>query len=193
MKDVRRATARVHDELRGYIDYVVNEAWPEQRRGQMPINGVAWMNRVQDELFKFDPTTESQKILHAEALHAFNHLIEARRLRLDAVRFGMPAAMWAVVILGAFISLTATFLFEVDSSRLHYAMVGLLAFLMGLVVFLAIGVAHASTARTSSALRRAGRKPDAQSGVRAQRDREFAMRMELWRGTTPRKRCQGSE
>ena len=50
----------------------------------------------------------------------------------------MPAAMWVVVILGAFISLTACFLFPVDSSRLHYAMVGLLACLMGLVVFLIV-------------------------------------------------------
>jgi lipid-A-disaccharide synthase-like uncharacterized protein len=128
--------ARLQEELRGYTDYVVNEAWPEQRRGGIPIKGVAWMNRLQDELFKFEPTTESQKILHAEAIHTFNHLIEARRLRMDAVRSGMPASMWVVVILGALISLTASFLFEVDSSRLHYAMVGLLACLMGLVVFL---------------------------------------------------------
>ena len=129
---------RLHEELRGYTEYVVKRAWPEQRRGGTPIEGVAWMNRVQDELFKFEPETESQKILHAEALHAFNHLIEARRLRLDAVRFGMPAAMWSVVILGALISLTASFLFQVDSGRLHYTMVGLLACLMGLVVFLIV-------------------------------------------------------
>jgi hypothetical protein len=129
---------RLQEELRGYIDYVIDEAWPAQRRGEMPIKGVAWMNRVQDELFKFEPVTDAQEILHAEALHAFNHLIEARRLRIDAVGFGMPGAMWAVVILGALIALTATFLFEVDSGRLHYVMVGLLAFLMGLVVFLIV-------------------------------------------------------
>ena len=130
------ARGRLHQELRGYTNYVIHEAWPAQRRGQMPIKGIEWMNRVQDELFAFAPVTESQKILHAEALHAFNHLIEARRLRLDAVRSGMPAAMWAVVILGALISLGATFMFHVDSLKLHYTMVALLACLMGLVVFL---------------------------------------------------------
>jgi hypothetical protein len=41
--------------------------------------------------------TEGQKLLHGETLGAYNQLIQARRLRLDAVGTGVPAVMWAVI------------------------------------------------------------------------------------------------
>jgi Protein of unknown function (DUF4239) len=127
---------RLQHSLRTYTDEIIGEAWPLQRRGIIPTHGVELMNNFEDIIFAFAPKTEEQKILHAEALHAYNNLIEARRLRLDAVRSGLPGAMWAVVLLGALISLTSSFMFRVESAPLHYTMVSLLAALMGLVVFL---------------------------------------------------------
>ena len=49
------------------------------------------MSRFQAMLDKFEPATEGQKILHAETLRAYNQLIQARRLRLDAVNTGLPS------------------------------------------------------------------------------------------------------
>lgn len=127
---------RVRLGMAAYTEHVIQEAWPLQRRGIVPSGGVMLINQVQDDLIAFAPATEAEKILHAEALHAYNNLIESRRLRLDAVRSGLPAAMWTIVLIGALISLAASFVFRVQSLRLHYTMVGLLASLMGLVVFL---------------------------------------------------------
>src|SRR5579871_6065944 len=42
---------RMRDTLRGYTDQVINGAWPQQRRGKIPREGVEWMDRLQADLF----------------------------------------------------------------------------------------------------------------------------------------------
>jgi Protein of unknown function (DUF4239) len=132
--------AEMQKELRDYLDYVIHEAWPLQQHGQVPSGGVALMNRFQDTLSAFEPATESQKLLHAEALRAYNIVIQARRLRLDAVGTGLPGVMWVVIIMGAVISLSAAFFFKVDDARLHGILVTLLAMFIGLVIFMTLAL-----------------------------------------------------
>jgi hypothetical protein len=122
--------------LRGYVDYVIHEAWPWQQRGKVPSGGVERMNRFQDMLIAFEPATEGQKLLHAETLRAYNNMIQARRLRLDAVGTGLPGVMWIVILVGAVISLSASFFFKVEDVRLHGILVTLLAMFIGLVIFM---------------------------------------------------------
>jgi hypothetical protein len=127
-------------ELREYTQYVIQEAWPLQERGEFPGGGVTHMNRFQDELIAFEPVTEGQKLLHGEALRAYNHLIEARRLRLDAVGTKLPTVMWVVIVVGAFIGLSATFCFPVDDARLHVMLVMMLATFVGLIIFMILAL-----------------------------------------------------
>ena len=127
-------------ELREYVQYIIEEAWPLQRRGQVPKGGIARLNRFQERLVGFEPVTEGQKLLHGEALHAYNYMIEKRRLRLDAVNTGLPGVMWIVILLGSAVSLSAAFFFRVDDVRLHALLVGLLAVFMGLVVFMILAL-----------------------------------------------------
>src|SRR5215203_4509531 len=105
--------------LREYTQMVINEAWPSQRQGTVPNGGIEHMTRFQVALTKFEPATEGQKLLHGETLRAYNELIQARRQRLGAVGTGLPTVMWAVILLGAFISLSASFFFKVEDVRLH--------------------------------------------------------------------------
>jgi len=116
------------------------EAWPLQRRGIVPSSGVDRMNGFQSTLVAFEPTTESQKLLHAETLRAYNEMIKARRLRLDAVSTGLPKVMWAVIVSGAFIGLIASFFFRVEDRRFHEAEVLLLAVFIGLVIFMILSL-----------------------------------------------------
>ena len=126
--------------LRDYTDQIVNGAWPLMRRGKIPSAGLEYMTRFQAVLVKFEPATEGQKILHAETLRAYNQLIQARRMRLDAVSTGLPGVMWAVVVIGAFIGLSASFFFRVEDARLHIIEVLLLAIFIGLVIFMILAL-----------------------------------------------------
>jgi hypothetical protein len=124
-------------ELRDYAQYVIHTAWPAQQRGQVARGGSEMLDRFQLTLTGFEPATEGQKLLHGEALRAYNEMVEARSLRLDAVvNTGLPGILWIVVLAGAGISLTATFFFKVEDVRLHAILVTLLAAFMGLVIFM---------------------------------------------------------
>jgi Protein of unknown function (DUF4239) len=126
--------------LSDYTDQVINGAWPLMRRGKIPTAGLEYMGRFQAVLVKFEPATEGQKILHAETLRAYNQLIQSRRMRLDAVGTGLPGVMWAVIVIGAFISLSASFFFKVEDARLHIIEVLLLAVFIGLVIFMILAL-----------------------------------------------------
>ena len=123
-------------ELRDYVEYIIQIAWPLHQRGEVPGGSVERMNRFQAILLAFEPATEGQKILHGETVSAYNQMILARRLRLDAVNIGLPAVMWAVIVAGAFISLSAAFFFKVEDARLHGILVTLLACFIGLLIFM---------------------------------------------------------
>jgi len=131
------ARSALQAELKAYTRYVIDTAWPAQRQGQVALRGVEILNRFQSTLTAFEPTTEGQRALHAEALRAYNQLVEARSLRLDAVKnTGLPGVLWIVILAGAAIGILATFFFRVDDPRLHEVMVTLLATFMGLVIFM---------------------------------------------------------
>jgi hypothetical protein len=128
--------SRLQAELREYTVQIIHDAWPLMAKGKMPTVGVQYMNRFQDILIAFEPTTEGQRLLHGEALRAYNQFIQARRLRLDAVNTGLPTVMWVVIIVGAFIGLSASFFFKVEDARLQGIHALLLAIFIGLVIFM---------------------------------------------------------
>jgi hypothetical protein len=136
------ARSELQTALRDYVENVIHEAWPLQRRGRIPAGGVAKMDSVQARLAAFEPVTDGQKALHAEAWRAYNHVIEARRARLDEVTTGLPAVMWLVVLLGAAISLSASFFFHVEDVRLHATLVTLLATFIACVIFVVLAMDH---------------------------------------------------
>ena len=124
--------------LAAYTEYVIHEAWPLQRRGIVPEGGVEATERVQAELFAFEPATEGQRALHLVTLQSYDAFLNARRLRLDLVSAGLPGPMWAVILVGALITLASAFLFEPGSPQLHRVVVVLLSAIMGLMIFLIV-------------------------------------------------------
>jgi hypothetical protein len=136
--DGARDAAR--DILRGYTNQVIDDAWPKQRRGEIPKEGVEWMDRLQMQLFGFEPTSESQKILHAETLRAFNELVQKRRQRLDSVRSGLPSVFWIVLLPGAMGCIVLMLLFHVESAPFQiFLLLGIAGFL-AMVLFIIIAL-----------------------------------------------------
>lgn len=131
---------QLQESLRDYVQQVIQVSWPKQRSGQVPTGGFDRITRFQSILTGFEPTSEGQKLMHAETLRAYNALIHARRLRLDAVGTHLPGVMWFVIVAGALISLTASFFFRVDDARLQQILVVLLATFIGLLLFVILAL-----------------------------------------------------
>jgi hypothetical protein len=91
---------------------------------------------LQAALAGFNPASEGEKIVHAEALRQFNRLIELRRLRLQSVTNGLPETMYMVIIIGALLNIMVSWLFVVSNVKLHGVLNLLMAALLGLLVFL---------------------------------------------------------
>ena len=126
--------------LRGYTKQIIEEAWPEQRQGRVPRAGVEWVSRLQAQLFSFTPAAGPQSFLHAQTLSAYNSLVEARRMRLEAVSVRLPGAMWVVLLPGAMGCLLLACLFPVEDARFQSMLVIGLAGFVAMVLFVIISL-----------------------------------------------------
>jgi Protein of unknown function (DUF4239) len=126
----------VESMMRDYTRVVIETEWPAHRKGLALEDGDAILDRLENIVMSFEPTKEREKISHAEVLRSLDTVVEQRRLRLQAVSTGLPAALWAVVLIGALINGILTYLFWVDNLWLHATLVGLLAVFIGVLVFL---------------------------------------------------------
>ncbi len=128
------------DMLRGYTEQIIRDAWPQQRKGHIPREGVVWMDRLQAQLFTFEPATESQKILHAETLRRFNELVQKRRQRLDAVQSALPGVLWFVLLPGAMGCIIMCMFFHVENAHFQAVLLLGLAGFLAMVLFVIIAL-----------------------------------------------------
>ena len=126
--------------LREYTVFIIMEAWPAQQRGrgQVVTGGVYLLDDFQDKLYSFEPANTSQSALHAETLRAYNTLIEYRRLRIDAVGGGLSMVMWAVIWVGAAISIGVAYFFNIPDLKLHAILVALMGGFLAMVLFMIV-------------------------------------------------------
>ncbi|HEX3186313.1 MAG TPA: hypothetical protein VHQ94_16065 [Pyrinomonadaceae bacterium] len=139
-RDVNGYPSPIREELRGklrqYTVFVITDAWPAQKKGQAPQGGVAAMDEFQHTLYSFEPASQGQMALHTETLRAYNNLIEYRNLRIDAVNSGLSQTMWAVIWLGAAISIGVAYFYRIEDVKLHAVLVILMAGFLALVLFM---------------------------------------------------------
>jgi hypothetical protein len=108
----------VQTSLLNYTQNILDVVWPAQQKGQIENNNVPVLTDVQADILSFEPITEGQKVLQAETLGAFNQVINARRLRIDAVGTGLSPMMWGVIWIGAMITILVGYFFYIEDLRL---------------------------------------------------------------------------
>lgn len=132
------ARGKLQASLKAYTEALINQTWPAQQEGRKVHFGVALMNEFQATLFAFEPATPGQTALHSETLSGFNKLIEYRRLRVDAVSGSLSSVMWAVIWVGAVISIGVAYFYRIEDLKLHSILVALMAGFLGVVLFMIV-------------------------------------------------------
>ncbi len=127
--------------LRDYTRYVIDEAWPLQKKGLVPPGGVKKVAAVWERLASFEPDTKAQEALHETALHQFNVFFEHRRTRLYSVTSGIPAMLWYTVAVGALLNMILMWLFDLRLS-LHLLLGGILSFFLATMISLIVLMDH---------------------------------------------------
>ena len=130
----------LRSKLRGYTVFVIEQAWPAQQagHGQSLAGGVNILDDFQSSLYKFEPTTPGQEALHRETLSAYNHLVDIRNLRIDAVDSGLSGVMWVVIWVGAVISISVAYFYKIEDPRLHAILISLMAAFLAMVLFMIV-------------------------------------------------------
>ena len=143
-RDVNAYPSPLREELRAklreYTVFVIDQAWPAQKRGEgQSINrGTLLLDEFQHKLHAFQPANVSQQVIHGETLRAYNTLIEYRRLRIDAVGGGLSMVMWAVIWVGAAISIGIAYFFNIPDIKLHAILVLLMGGFLAMVLFMIV-------------------------------------------------------
>lgn len=132
----------MREDLKKYTREVIDIAWPRQRKGVLSNSGSSILDGLQAHLTKFEPVTEGQKALDAEALHAYNRLIETRRARKQAATAGLSTTLWVMIVLGCMLTMACSWFFRTSSFQMHFWMTMVLSILLGLEVFLLAAMDH---------------------------------------------------
>jgi hypothetical protein len=130
----------LRSKLREYTLFVVNDAWPAQQKGhgQQITGGVNILDDFQSKLYSFQPANTSQSALHSETLRAYNSLLDYRNLRIDAVGGGLSMVMWAVIWVGAAISIGIAYFFNIPDFKLHAILIILMGGFLAMVLFMIV-------------------------------------------------------
>lgn len=122
--------------LRNYVETVINKEWPAHRQGQVLDLGDVLLEELENKVMAIEPTSETMKIAHGEAIRSLNQLVQDRGERLQAVSTALPGVLWAIVLLGSVANIAMTYLFWVENRRLHAVLVAFLSATLAMLIFL---------------------------------------------------------
>jgi len=132
---------KLREELRAYTRAVI-DGWPLLQHGIVPPKPAAVLNAFQATLYSFEPKTERERIVDASTIDEFERMIELRRLRLHDKDAGLPAALWAVVIIGGILTVFLTYFLALERFKVHLAMTLVCGILVSLLIFMIAAVDH---------------------------------------------------
>ncbi len=125
---------QLQQQIREYIEFIIQKAWPAQAQGKPTVEAPRRLTALEETLTRFEPATKGQEILHAETLRQYNDVAGLRRKRIHSIGSGLPSVMWSVVLIGAVLTISVTYLLQIERT-VQLVLTGFLAMFIGLVVF----------------------------------------------------------
>jgi hypothetical protein len=126
---------QLQQQTRSYAEVVVEEEWPLLAQGQASANAQNAADKLRESIDEFEPQTMGEQELYARLLTKVDELEENRGLRLLASQEGVPPLIWAAMVILGIITVAFTYLFGVDTLRLHMVRVALLTVVVTLSLY----------------------------------------------------------
>ncbi|HAZ42017.1 MAG TPA: hypothetical protein DCY52_07070 [Methylococcaceae bacterium] len=134
------AKTMMQNHLRHYLEVVINEEWPDQKKGLVHVGGGQVLTDLHLELARYKTIAGTDESLYRETLTAFNRLAEARRVRLAEVSTGIPGVFWMVIIGGSLLNMPLMYLFHTTRRSTHITVTLIYGTFTGLMIFLTASV-----------------------------------------------------
>ncbi len=126
--------------VRAYVRWVIDFEWPRMRRGERAPIADALLESVDRSVRSLPVTSPGQQNVQAEMLAAMSTAMMDRQTRLTIDFVGINGIMWAVLVLGAIVTVAFTYLFGFEQAIMQQLMIGGLSLLIGLVLFLVMAL-----------------------------------------------------
>ena len=104
------------------------------KEGRSSSRVEAHLEELRRSVQGYEPQTDAQDALYATALAEVDELEENRELRLLAVNHCIPYIVWVVLVVGGVLTIAFTYLFGMQSTRLHAVAVAGFTVLVSLVL-----------------------------------------------------------
>lgn len=127
-------------EIASYAEIVVREEWPAMNRGEQSTPADNLIERVAYEVRHLPVKTPVEQNVQAAMLASLNAVMIDRDDRLSMGATGVNAFLWGILILGGIGTMFFSYLFAFKNRGAQMLMIGLLAFSLGLVLYLIAAV-----------------------------------------------------
>lgn len=146
-RDVEGLTEPIRSQLQSlilrYTNSVIDKEWPMiEAGGFSDENTWALIDEITYRTITYQPTTDAELVVFTEVLSGVNQLLDQRRERLYLGTSGIGLVTWAVVLIGAMITIGMALFYNTVSARAHYWLVSMMAAMYGLMIFLIVAMDH---------------------------------------------------
>jgi hypothetical protein len=128
--------ARVRELARAYARSVIDDEWPLLDRGQASPRTTELVRELGRTLRVVEPQTSRDQVIYDKTLTLYQGLQDNRRLRLYQSRDGLHPLVWTIIIAGAIVTVTFTYLFGLDNTGAHALMIAALAGTIAAILFM---------------------------------------------------------
>jgi hypothetical protein len=131
---------RLRATLRAYLHSVINDEWPQMRRGEKSHMSDALLEAADHDVRHLPVPSGGLLNVHAQMLSAMDVAFADRQTRLTIDFIGINGLLWAILIVGAYLTVAFTYFFGFDRTIMQQLMIGGLSLMVGLVLFLVIAM-----------------------------------------------------
>jgi len=131
---------RLREALRAYVEHVISDEWPKMRNGQRSVEARQMLEAVDLDVRQLPVTTPALAGIQQRMLDALDQALSDRDMRISMDSTGINGVMWFVLVAGALVTMAFTYLFGFKETIMQQLMIGLLAVLIGMVLFLTVAL-----------------------------------------------------
>ncbi len=131
--------AQLRQDLRSYVHHTIDVGWPALETGK-PLPDTPSAEALSRDVHHTPVHDMRESQVFAHMLERTSEALRDRDARVTEDSTGLNAVMWVVVFAGGFITISFSYLFGFQRTVMQAVMIGILALLIGLVLFLTMSL-----------------------------------------------------
>ncbi len=119
-----------------YVDVVLDEEWSAMKEGKISRDAIVCVNNLWKDVIEFKPNSDAENDIRSMCLGKLSDLGDNRRARLIASQHGTAPEIWAVLIIGAALTIAFSYFLGLPSLTAQILMTVIIATTITLNVYL---------------------------------------------------------